>query len=83
VSTHLAVIILIVLIILTSSGVSHNPVVMFYMAYALTLKEELRFDCFVCKVRDEVEVTVEHRLHFLQVRNESEEEVDHRVYHTT
>jgi hypothetical protein len=59
VSTHLAVIILIALIILTSCGVSHNPVVIFYMAYALTLKEELRFDCFDCKVKDQAKERVE------------------------
>jgi len=32
---------------------------MFYVAYALALKKELRFDCVVCKVIDEVEETVE------------------------
>jgi hypothetical protein len=58
--THLAVIILILSIILTSRGVSHNPVAMFYVGYALTLKKELRFDCFVCKVRDQAEETIEH-----------------------
>ena len=49
----------------------------------MRLKKQLSFDCIFCNVRDEVEVTVEHRLHFLQVINESEGEVDHRVYHTT
>jgi hypothetical protein len=55
----LTVTILIVLIILTSRGVSHNPAAMFYVAYYLTLKKELRFDCFVCKVRDQAEETIE------------------------
>ena len=31
----------------------------FCVAYALTLKKELSFECFVCKVRAEVEETVE------------------------
>jgi hypothetical protein len=56
---HLAVMILIVLIFPTPRGVCHNPVAMFYVAYAVTLKEESGVDCFVCKVRDDAEETVE------------------------
>ena len=51
--------ILIVLIFLTSCGVCHNPVAMFYVAYAVTLKKESGVDCFVCKVRYDAEETVE------------------------
>ena len=58
--THLEVIILLGLITLASRGVSHNPVEMFYVTYALTLKKQLSIDYIVCKVRDEAEETVEH-----------------------
>jgi hypothetical protein len=74
--THLAVFILIVLIILTSRGVSHNPVAMFYVAYALTLKKELRFYCFVCKVRDQVEEQLSFDCVVCKVRDDAEETVE-------
>jgi len=50
------------LIIPTSRGVSHSPVPMFYVDYALALKKELSIDCVVWKARDEAEETAKHLL---------------------
>jgi hypothetical protein len=49
---------------------------MFYVAYPLMLKKELRFYCFVCKVRYQAEEQLSFDCVVCKVRDDAEETVE-------